>query len=352
MGLREYHAKRDFRRTREPQGSTKSRRGWLYVIQKHDASRLHYDFRLQLGSVLLSWAVPKGPSLDPTIKRLAMHVEDHPVDYGGFEGIIPAGEYGGGTVMLWDRGHWEPEGDPAEGYRQGKLKFRLFGKKLQGDWHLIRTGGHRAGERAWLLFKVKDKFARRENSYDVTEEEPDSVKTGRTLAEIAKAEDAVWSSNRADPETKCAAHQAAAKTLSRVGAAEANSRVGRKLERPKKKTAKTAARRRKTSRKSTRSGVKTTSKASTRRKSEPGDLPGAVRARLLQSRRASALNSPRSPSKRLAAINGCTKSSSMAIGWSRARTASVLNSTAATTLIGPRDLDRLSRQFAHCQSTK
>ena len=160
MGLREYHAKRDFRRTREPKGSTKTRRGWLYVVQKHDASRLHYDFRLQLGDVLLSWAVPKGPSLDPKVKRLAMHVEDHPVEYGSFEGIIPEGEYGGGTVMLWDRGHWEPEGDPVQGYRQGKLKFHLRGTKLRGEWLLVRSGGHRAGERAWLLFKVNDEYAR------------------------------------------------------------------------------------------------------------------------------------------------------------------------------------------------
>ncbi len=224
--------------TREPRGSTKTRRGWLYVIQKHDASRLHYDFRLQLGDVLLSWAVPKGPSLDPTIKRLAMHVEDHPVDYGGFEGIIPEGEYGGGTVMLWDRGHWEPEGDPAESYRQGKLKFRLFGEKLRGEWHLIRTGGHRAGERAWLLFKVKDEFARPDSEYDVTAAMSDSVKSGRTLAEIAKAEDAVWSSNRIDAETKRTAHQAAAKTLSRSARCKSKRPRRTKTEAAKKESCK------------------------------------------------------------------------------------------------------------------
>src|SRR5688572_24395853 len=111
MSLKEYQKKRDFRTTAEPRGHVTRRQNWLYVVQKHDASRLHYDFRLQLGGVLLSWAVPKGPSLDPKIKRLAMHVEDHPVEYGDFEGTIRKGEYGGGAVMLWDRGQWEPEGD-------------------------------------------------------------------------------------------------------------------------------------------------------------------------------------------------------------------------------------------------
>ena len=134
MTLKEYRSKRDFRRTREPRGKSRLRRGGRqFVVQKHDASHLHYDFRLELDGVLKSWAVPKGPSLNPAEKRLAIEVEDHPLEYGGFEGTIPEHEYGGGTVMLWDRGQWEPIGDPAEGLRSGHLKFNLHGEKLQGD---------------------------------------------------------------------------------------------------------------------------------------------------------------------------------------------------------------------------
>src|SRR5690242_1565081 len=140
--LQEYRAKRDFARTPEPAGAARAGAadGNSYVIQKHAARRLHYDFRLELGGVLKSWAVPKGPSLDPKERRLAVHVEDHPLDYGEFEGIIPPGEYGGGTVLLWDRGTWEPEGDPVRGYGKGHLRFQLHGDKLRGSWSLVRTG--------------------------------------------------------------------------------------------------------------------------------------------------------------------------------------------------------------------
>src|SRR6202050_4816563 len=127
MALEEYKRKRRFESTPEPPPKVETKAGHRFVVQKHDATRLHYDFRLELEGVLKSWAVPKGPCLDPSIKRLAMHVEDHPVEYGSFEGIIPAGEYGGGTVMLWDRGEWEPVGNPHEGYRSGRLKFHLHG---------------------------------------------------------------------------------------------------------------------------------------------------------------------------------------------------------------------------------
>ena len=131
MGLRQYWKKRDFKKTPEPRGKTVSNDGRLqFVIQKHAASRLHYDFRLELDGTLKSWAVPKGPSLDPAQKRLAVHVEDHPLDYAGFEGIIPAKQYGGGTVLLWDRGYWEPIGDGASSYRHGRLKFKLYGHQM------------------------------------------------------------------------------------------------------------------------------------------------------------------------------------------------------------------------------
>src|SRR5678816_252478 len=159
MALDTYWAKRDFGLTPEPRGKPDKRKspGWSFVVQKHAASHMHYDFRLELDGVLLSWAVPKGPSLDPADKRLAMQTEDHPIEYGGFEGIIPKGQYGGGTVMLWDRGTWTPQGDPREGLRKGRLKFTLEGEKLSGGWNLVRTRGTRDDGkndgRAWLLIK-------------------------------------------------------------------------------------------------------------------------------------------------------------------------------------------------------
>src|SRR5204862_4582440 len=140
-----------------PAGKQADKKGRSYVIQKHAASLLHYDFRLELDGVLLSWAVPKGPCLDPAQKRLAVHVEDHPVEYGKFEGTIPQGEYGGGTVLLWDRGTWEPVEDPHEGYRQGKLKFKLHGQKLRGGWVLVRRHSRSApDDKNWLLMKQRD----------------------------------------------------------------------------------------------------------------------------------------------------------------------------------------------------
>jgi bifunctional non-homologous end joining protein LigD len=194
MGLDEYRRKRDFRKTAEPRGKrgAKPEGKLTFVIQKHDASHLHYDFRLELNGVLKSWAIPKGPDLDPANKRLAMQVEDHPLEYGGFEGIIPEGEYGAGTVMLWDKGVWEPIGDPAKGLREGHLKFTVRGEKLQGVWMLVRKGGRKAEERErrWFLFKERDEFARPGGS--VAEEMPLSVTTGRDLDEIAAQSDRVW----------------------------------------------------------------------------------------------------------------------------------------------------------------
>lgn len=183
MALTEYKKKRKFDKTPEP-GPTKKRTktGRLFVVQKHRATQLHYDFRLEVDGVLKSWAVPKGPSLDPKVKRLAMQVEDHPVDYADFEGVIPEGEYGGGTVMVWDYGTYEPENtdDVAAALRKGELKFSLNGKKLKGSWVLVRTR-----DRQWLLIKHKDYYTTEE---DVTEIAPASILTRRTLAEIAADE--------------------------------------------------------------------------------------------------------------------------------------------------------------------
>lgn len=200
--LAAYRAKRDFKKTPEPSGAkgkggARSKHQLMFCVQKHDASRLHYDFRLEHKGVLLSWAVPKGPSLDPSDKRLAMRVEDHPLDYGDFEGVIPEG-YGAGTVMLWDRGVWEPETDNVDqALKEGELKFSLQGVKLKGSWVLVRTKprGKEEGEsRSWLLIKHRDEWA---GDVDVTEAAPDSVKSFKNLEAIggAKKPD-VWESHK------------------------------------------------------------------------------------------------------------------------------------------------------------
>jgi len=183
MSLTEYKKKRSFKKTPEPGPEKKSSEfGNIFVVQKHRATQLHYDFRLEADGVLLSWAVPKGPSMDPNVKRLAMHVEDHPVDYARFEGVIPEGEYGGGTVMVWDTGIYGPENTTSvsKAVAKGELKFALLGEKLKGSFVLVRTR-----EPQWLLIKHRDKYAR---EGDITETQPFSVVTKRTLAEIAKDE--------------------------------------------------------------------------------------------------------------------------------------------------------------------
>jgi bifunctional non-homologous end joining protein LigD len=175
--LAKYRGKRDFTATPEPSGGRSRGRPkrLSYVIQKHAASRLHYDFRLELDGVLVSWAVPKGPSLDPTDKRLAIHVEDHPLSYGGFEGTIPRGHYGAGEVIVWDKGTWEPEVDPRDGIASGKLVFQLHGQKLAGRWELVKIAKPDEKQEAWLLFKKRDEFARPHRDYDVVSALPDSV---------------------------------------------------------------------------------------------------------------------------------------------------------------------------------
>jgi len=190
--LAEYRRKRDFSRTAEPRGGRRRRPVKLaYVIQKHAASHLHFDLRLELDGVMKSWAVPKGPNLDPAVKRLAMQVEDHPIEYNGFEGTIPKGEYGGGTVMIWDCGTYEYGGDDGaddetglrEGYQRGDFKFVLHGKRLKGSWVLVRTRLGDPRRPQWLLIKHRDEFA--EPGSEVVEEYQTSASTGRTMEQIA-----------------------------------------------------------------------------------------------------------------------------------------------------------------------
>ena len=186
--LKAYRSKRDFTRTAEPAGkSRKSGRELSYFVQKHAARRLHYDFRLEWNGALMSWAVPKGPSENPGDKRLAVHVEDHPIEYGTFEGTIPKGEYGGGTVLLWDRGTWEPHGDVDEAMEKGKLGFTLHGERLKGDWALVRLRGRDKKDRGrdnWLLIKEKDSVAK-SGGKGAIERATTSVKSGRGMEEIA-----------------------------------------------------------------------------------------------------------------------------------------------------------------------
>lgn len=212
MALETYQTKRDFKITPEPRGRQGRTKGNSFVIQKHDATRLHYDFRLEMDGVLKSWAVTKGPSLNPEDKRLAVHVEDHPLSYGDFEGIIPKGQYGGGTVIVWDRGSWTPTGDPHKAYRKGHMEFELDGEKLKGRWHLVRMHGKPGEKREnWLLIKGDDEEARREGEADILEERPESAKTGRQLEEVAENPDATWHSRGEAGKTVAAKAKAPAR---------------------------------------------------------------------------------------------------------------------------------------------
>src|ERR1700750_1263804 len=201
MSLKEYVKKRDFKKTSEPKaGASKDKDHLIFVVQKHDASRLHYDFRLEMDGVLKSWAIPKGPSLDPQVKHLAMMVEDHPFDYLNFEGIIPKGEYGGGTVIVWDEGTYEPI-KPIKGKKAqerhllkqlatGSLKIKLHGEKLNGEFALVKT--HGMGENGWLMIKHKDEFA---TTKDITKEDK-SVLSGKTIEKMEKTSEKVWQHGR------------------------------------------------------------------------------------------------------------------------------------------------------------
>jgi bifunctional non-homologous end joining protein LigD len=185
--LTEYRAKRDFKRTPEPPPKRKKAPGNSFVIQKHAARRTHYDFRLEHDGVLKSWAVTKGPSLDPAEKRLAVRTEDHPLEYGGFEGVIPQGEYGAGPVMIWDKGTWEPIGDPDEGLAKGSLKFRLHGDRLKGDYALVRMQPRKGGAREnWLLIKRRDDYA--QEGIEPTETYHTSAVSGRSMDQIEQGE--------------------------------------------------------------------------------------------------------------------------------------------------------------------
>ena len=234
--LKTYVAKRDFSKTREPRGKKLAIKGHGFVIQKHAATRLHYDLRLELDGVMLSWAVTRGPSLVPGEKRLAIHVEDHPIEYNKFEGTIPKGQYGGGTVMIWDQGQWLPEGDPRKGMAKGHLDFRLEGEKLKGRWHLVRMS-KRPGERQepWLLIKATDDAARGKRDPDILEEQSKSVVTGRSIEEIAAAADRVWHSNRSAKDQPDAKMKSVARAKPRPRAPRSKKAAAKSREGTKKK---------------------------------------------------------------------------------------------------------------------
>ena len=243
--LTNYRAKRDFEKTAEPRGATgrkQAGKGQAYVIQKHAATRLHYDLRLELGGVMLSWAVTRGPSLNPHDKRLAIHVEDHPIEYNAFEGTIPKGQYGGGTVMIWDRGKWEPVFDPEFGMKKGHLEFVLHGKKLHGRWHLVRMK-KRPGERQepWLLIKGEDEYARSKSGPDILEEEPDSAASRRSMEQIAEGRSRVWHSNkpaseqsskRVTPKVRAAAREKRTRKVKSTSSGKAKEKTAGSPRRP------------------------------------------------------------------------------------------------------------------------
>jgi bifunctional non-homologous end joining protein LigD len=234
--LKTYREKRDFKKTPEPSGDAPlpkhSTKEFFFCVQKHLASHLHYDFRLEHNGVLLSWAVPKGPSLRPSDKRLAMRVEDHPFDYGEFEGVIPEG-YGAGIVMLWDKGTWQPQSEDIDAaLRKGELKFQLNGVKLKGSWVIVRTGGNESESRSWLLIKHRDEWA---GDIDITTFAPRSVKSDGDFEDIlARKKPDFWQSHRPAKGgeagamfEKIIAKVAALKNAEPAKSAEASSRSGK-----------------------------------------------------------------------------------------------------------------------------
>ena len=277
MALEKYRQKRNFKATPEPAGdpevvaersrSAKPAAGLFFCVQKHLASHLHYDFRLEHNGVLLSWAVPKGPSLDPKTKRLAMHVEDHPFEYGTFEGVIPEG-YGAGIVMLWDQGTWTPESDDVDAaLKKGDLKFSLDGYKLKGSWVLVRTGGRFGssyggdGARSWLLIKHKDDWA---GDVDIAEFAPRSVKSDGDFEDILAADNPdIWVSNRPAKGGETGAMLAAiikkAAAIKAVWPRPTNPRQRRRKRQPAKKSAKPAARKKASSTTATKASRKSRS---------------------------------------------------------------------------------------------
>ncbi|HTE46976.1 MAG TPA: DNA polymerase ligase N-terminal domain-containing protein, partial [Gemmatimonadaceae bacterium] len=228
--LAECKRKRDFTKTTEPPGKSaaRSKRALRFVIQKHAATNLHFDLRLELDGVMKSWAVPKGPSYDPAVRRLAMEVEDHPIEYNKFEGTIPKGEYGGGTVMLWDRGTYVPENGGGEealrdGYERGDLKIVLRGKRLRGAWVLVRTRRDDRGRAQWLLIKHRDETAT--SDVDIVAEADTSVASGRTMEEIAERKGRVWRSNQAEAEKPVTKKAVAKKSVAKKAVTK---RLGRR----------------------------------------------------------------------------------------------------------------------------
>ena len=260
MSLARYHHKRDFAVTPEPRGKRpRARELGEFIVHKHAARRLHYDLRLELDGVLKSWAVPRGPSLDPHDKRLAVHVEDHPLEYGKFEGTIPQGEYGGGAVVLWDRGRWHPEGDPHEGYRAGKLKFRLDGDKLQGGYTLVRMHGRRDDDHDnWLLIKEPDEDAS-DDGEALVRDRPESVISGRTVEQIAAGEPA---------KKKATNKKSAKKVTNKKTAKKATNKAPAAKKATNKKTAKKATNKAPATKKATnkKTARKATNKKTARKK--------------------------------------------------------------------------------------